>query len=304
LTIDKYYKKELLIKKNLNSLKISINLKDIKKYYIPLLNIINFYNSKKVLNVGISGAQGSGKTRLSKILKVLVENILKKKVLILSIDDFYHTKSDRQCLANNIHPLLKTRGVPGTHDIELLNQTINDVQNKAYKNLEIPVFSKFFDERMQKRIKISFIPDIVLLEGWCVKASPVPKKILINPINELEKNFDKDYVWRNYYNNQLKNNYKELFSKIDLNIFLKVPNFRRVFDWRKLQEIESPNSDYKKNEKVNDKKLKYFIMHYEKITKWMLKDMQKKSDICIMIDNKHRFSNIKFNRRFKKIYED
>ena len=34
-------------------------------------------------------------------------------------DDFYLTQAQRQDLAQQIHPLLKSRGVPGTHDVPL-----------------------------------------------------------------------------------------------------------------------------------------------------------------------------------------
>ena len=52
-----------------------------------------------------------------------------------------------------------------------------------------------------------------------------------------------------------------------------------------------------KNFEIEDDKLKIFIMHYEKLTKWMLKDMPQKTDVCLNIGNNHRFSGILFNRR-------
>lgn len=69
----------------------------------------------KPLVVGISGAQGSGKTTLCRFLEVLmVEH--NQRAATLSIDDLYLTRAERERLGREVHPLLATRGVPGTHD--------------------------------------------------------------------------------------------------------------------------------------------------------------------------------------------
>jgi len=225
LLLTQYIKKKKIIQKKLNFYNILLNDNEIKKYYLKIIKEINSYNYKNILKIGISGAQGSGKSRFSIILKILIESIINKKVLILSIDDFYLTLKEREKLSNNIHPLFITRGVPGTHDINLLNRIINNIELGNLKNIKIPIFSKNLDDRLKKTIKISYIPDIIIIEGWCINTSPLPRKILMKSINIIEKKFDKNYVWRQYYNNQLKNYYKDLFLKLNFNIFLKVPNY-------------------------------------------------------------------------------
>jgi len=47
-------------------------------------------------------------------------SILGDGVEVLSLDDFYLGHAARLQLARDIHPLLATRGVPGTHDIAFL----------------------------------------------------------------------------------------------------------------------------------------------------------------------------------------
>ena len=70
------------------------------------------------LVVGICGAQGSGKSTLTAVLRKLLE-MRGLRVASLSLDDLYLTRGERRELAARIHPLLATRGVPGTHDVEL-----------------------------------------------------------------------------------------------------------------------------------------------------------------------------------------
>ena len=233
---------------------------------------------------------------MSNLLKILIESLINKDVLILSIDDFYLTKKERIILSEKIHPLLITRGVPGTHDVNLLIKTIKKIQSKSNYKVTIPLFNKLLDDRLQKNKKTIKKPDIILLEGWCINASPIPLKILNNSINILEKRFDNKNSWREYYNCNLKKLYKDLFDLLDYSIYLKIPNYNKVFEWRKLQEKKNIKKQNVKNFEIEDDKLKIFIMHYEKLTKWMLKDMPEKTDVCLNVGNNHRFSGILFNR--------
>ena len=66
--------------------------------------------------VGLSGAQGSGKSTLAREASALLgERGL--RCTALSLDDFYLTRAERAVLAAQVHPLLKVRGPPGTHDV-------------------------------------------------------------------------------------------------------------------------------------------------------------------------------------------
>ena len=267
----------------------SAKIEDLKKIYIPLSYWIeNKYKKKrKTLFLGLSGGQGAGKTTVAGTLKIILNKFFKRRIHISSIDDFYKTLIERNKMSRKIHPLFKTRGVPGTHDINLLNRIINNIELGNLKNIKIPIFSKNLDDRLKKTIKISYIPDIIIIEGWCINTSPLPRKILMKSINIIEKKFDKNYVWRQYYNNQLKNYYKDLFLKLNFNIFLKVPNYKKIFKWKQLQEKK-----LSKNNIINQKKLKYFIMHYEKITKWMIKRMPLISNLVIFVDNDQKIKKI------------
>ena len=85
--------------------------------------------------MGFSGGQGSGKTTVTGILKIILEKFFKRRIHVSSIDDFYKTVEDRNKVSNEIHPLFKTRGVPGTHDIDLLKKFFNFIKKKNLKKL-------------------------------------------------------------------------------------------------------------------------------------------------------------------------
>ena len=193
-------------------------LVDAEKYFIPLVNlIINKTNQSETAPiVGISGAQGTGKTSLSELL----EKILKTKdlnVVKFSIDDFYLTKMERQSLAINVHPLLQTRGIPGTHDTVLLSEKLHQLakpNNNAI--IQVPRFNKASDDRCsEKEWQIIQPPaDLIIIEGWFVGAPPLDINSLEEPVNELEAAEDIDGKWRNFMTKQLEENYQSIFDQI------------------------------------------------------------------------------------------
>jgi len=97
-------------------------IKSLKKIYIPIsFWIENKYKKKgRTLILGLSGSQGSGKTTVTGILQIILKKFFKKNIYIISIDDFYKTLRDRNRMSQQKHSLFKTRGVPGTHDINLI----------------------------------------------------------------------------------------------------------------------------------------------------------------------------------------
>ena len=179
----------------------------ITKYILPIIDIIINSKNNKYL---ISGSQGVGKSTLSILLKLIIEKFYKKKVLLLSIDNYYLSKTKRIKLAKKIHPLLITRGVPGTHNIKKLKQHINQF-NKQKFPITTPNFDKIKDDISTKSKKINNA-QILLLEGWCCGSLPVEKKYLNQNINQLELKYDNNKVWRKYYNSMLKSEYRKVFN--------------------------------------------------------------------------------------------
>ena len=142
---------------------------------------------RRPLVVGISGAQGSGKTTLSAFLEAWLEREEGLSAATLSLDDCYLDNASRQALAAEVHPLLVTRGVPGTHDVELAASLL-DALTASTGEVRLPVFDKVRDDRAPEASwrRVRAPVDVVLFEGWCVGARPQPAAALAAPINELE----------------------------------------------------------------------------------------------------------------------
>ena len=267
-------------------------------FYLPISEMIykTYLKNNKTKVIGLTGGQGSGKSTISNILKIILKEIFNLETVIFSIDDFYKTLKERTIMSKKTSHLFLTRGVPGTHDTKMLFNCIKKLKGSKFKKTIIPKFNKAIDDRTLKNRwqKVTKKPNIVIFEGWCVGAEPQKNKDLLIPINELEKLDDPKKIWRKKVNQELRKDYKKIFRLIDKTIFLKVPSFKHVFKWRLLQEKKLRiTSNGKKT--MSDNQIKKFIMFYERLTKNMLKTLIYKADTVIKIDTKHRLKKIKFN---------
>ena len=279
--------------------KFSNKDKMLKVFLIPVCFwIAKKANNKKPYFVGLAGGQGTGKTTISSIIKIVLEKYFKLKVFKISIDDFYKTRKERILLSKNRHPLLLTRGVPGTHDIHLMINLFRKVKKNTFRPINIPKFDKSIDDRCKKNswFKLKKKPDILILEGWCVGAKPENSKSLKRPINVLEKNADNKKIWRSYVNNQLKLKYSKLFDQLDSLLYLKAKNFKLLKKWRLKQEKKlKMKSGTKKNSKImNEKEVETFMMTYQRITQNMFKYTPKYSSAVIDLNEKHQIKKVRF----------
>ena len=260
--------------------------KYISQYIAPIINNINTSKNKKFI---IAGSQGAGKSTLALLFKLALEKIYKKKVMLLSIDDYYLSKKKRIKLSKKIHPLLITRGVPGTHDIVALKNDIINFQQKKFP-ITTPTFNKLKDDVSIKK-KIIKNAEILLLEGWCCGTPSINKEYLFENINSLESKLDKNKKWRQFYNSQLKRDYKKVFSLFDQQIYIQPPSFNYIIKWRYAQEKNNALKSRKKDF-MSKNDLQAFIQHYEKLTKWMMKTMPAKADILIKIDGNQKIKKV------------
>ena len=235
---------------------------------------------KRPLVVGINGAQGSGKTTLCRFLEELLYQ-RRLRTMTLSLDDLYLTKAERLTLAQDEHPLFATRGVPGTHDVALGEAILDEL--RAGRTTTLPRFDKAADDRAAEG-KIAEGPvDVILFEGWCVGAVPQPAAALRDPVNRLEADEDPDGSWRREVNRRLATDYAELFARIDLLVMLKVESFEAVRANRRLQEQKLAARDPAGAALMDDTALDRFLMHYERLTRWMLQEMPTRADVLIPI---------------------
>jgi D-glycerate 3-kinase len=270
----------------------------LNNFYLPVCEKIyqDYKKNKKIKIIGLAGGQGAGKSTITQILKLILEIKYNLSVASFSIDDFYKTLNERTSLAKNVNKLFKTRGVPGTHDINLIQKIFISLNKKKFKPVLVPRFDKSKDDRFPKKYwqKVKQQPKIIIFEGWCVGARPQQNKNLLKPINILEKKHDLNLKWRLRVNIELKNTYKKIFSKINTLIFLKVPSFDCVYKWRLLQEKKLKLTS-KGKKTMSPLQVREFIMYYERITMHMLNDLQNKAHVVLYLDKQHRFNKIKFN---------
>lgn len=243
----------------------------ITQYYQPLADAIFDQHSKKsnTYFVGINGCQGSGKSTLTDYLASYLRTKYQVNVVIMSLDDFYLPSEKRKQLSQDIHPLLITRGVPGTHDITALKSVLAQLQNHEI-GFSIPRFNKATDEPYpeNKWTLIEKPVDIVLLEGWCWGVPPQTEDQLQSPVNELELQHDQHGLWRNYVNDQLKKNYQPLYQKMDFWLALQAPSFDCVYQWRLEQEqkLQARNVGIPNSKIMTPAQILNFTQHFQRLS--------------------------------------
>jgi D-glycerate 3-kinase len=258
-----------------------LDIEYIEKNYLKIL-----FKLKSKNKIMIAGSQGSGKSSLSKLIKLYLEKFYDKSVIIISMDDFYLSKKQRTQLSKNIHPLFLTRGVPGTHDLGLMNKKIKQILNKEFP-IYLPIFDKVSDTRKRTYKKV-LKADVIIFEGWCAGAQPVNQNYLQKNFNNLEKNKDKNFIWRNSYNKYL-NEYQKIFSKFNYIIYFQFNHWNHVVNWKYKQELELRD---KKKDLALKKYLKEFVQYYEKVSKWMHLKVPKYCNILIKLDAHQKIKSI------------
>ena len=271
--------------------------KMLRSYLIPLSFWIanKKKNKSKTLILGLSGGQGTGKTTITTIISIILRKYFNKKTFVISIDDFYKTIKERYKLSKNIHPLLQTRGVPGTHDVNIILNFFRKLNTNNFKPISLPKFDKSIDDRIKKNKwhKLKKKPDIVILEGWCVGAKPQTNKQLIKPVNLMEKNEDISAKWRKYVNFQLKTKYKKLYSQLKSVIYLKTPSFNLLRSWRIKQEKKLKTKKTINSKIMTNKEVIRFMMTYERLTLQMFKDMPKISKAVLSLNKLHQINDLR-----------
>jgi D-glycerate 3-kinase len=254
-------------------------------YYDALLNLADQVQVSKAFTISVGGAQGSGKSTVAELLAVLLDKVFGQSANVLSLDDFYKTKEERMIMAGEIHPLFLVRGVPGTHDMRLMNSVVEKLKSGEVTNH--PRFNKADDDRLADWETIG-LTDVLILEGWCWGARSQSEETLIAPVNDLERNKDVDGVWRREVNTALNSDdYQRAFDN-DLQVFLSVPNMEAVYRWRLQQEqgLQDGSSI------MDEAGIREFIMYYERITRAMLIDSPASADVTLFLNEAHQIESL------------
>ena len=258
-----------------------------KEWFHPLLTDISqrAQVSEGTQVVFINGSQGSGKSTLADYLCTSTAEQQGSQCVALSLDDFYLTREQRIELARDVHPLLATRGVPGTHDIPLAMATIKSLIMGQDETL-ITRFDKSTDDRypVQDCLTLSGPVGLIILEGWCVGATPQSDEALETAINRLEQQEDTQGLWRVYSNNALAGTYQRLFEMADSLVMLRAPSFDSIFKWRLEQErkMSMPLMD--------EAEILRFIQHYQRLTEHCLLEIPKRADHLFQLNSERQIS--------------
>ncbi len=242
------------------------------------------------LVIGLCGAQGSGKSTMARSLCSLLET-QGISCVVLSLDDLYLTHASRSLLAKRIHPLLATRGVPGTHDVQLGVELLEALRHS--RPVALPVFDKSADDRkpVDEWPRVQRPVQVVLFEGWCVGAVAQDDAALAQPANALERERDGEGRWRRFVNDALRSSYQILFGSIDALILLQAPSFDVVYEWRleqehKLQDRVAGAS--RATRVMNDEEVAEFISHFERLTRHILSEMPARADGVVRLNERRK----------------
>ena len=272
----------------------------IKSFLIPLCFWINKKAEKKrPYFVGLAGGQGTGKTTISSLIRIILTKYFKLNVFRISIDDFYKTRKERINLSRRVHPMLLTRGVPGTHDINLMLNFFRKSKSKQFKRLKLPKFNKALDDRLDKKkwYDLKKRPEVIIFEGWCVGAKPEKDNSLKKTINSIEKAKDQKQIWRKYVNHQLKTKYKNLYSQLNCLIYLKAKNFSLLQKWRLKQERKLWVKSKVKSKIMSRGDVINFMQTYQRITQNMLRYMPKYASIIFNLNSNHQIKSAVYKTR-------
>lgn len=265
----------------------------IRDHFLPLVDWVREQRRPgKTFTLGINGAQGTGKSTLADLIRRVLAERHRWNVALLSLDDVYLTRADRRELANTVHPLLITRGVPGTHDTGLLRDCLVRLPGlEKGETMALPRFDKATDDRRaaSEWPEIEGPVDLVILEGWCVGSMAADDASLAAPVNELEHVEDPAALWRTYANARLRDEYEPIFALLDALVFLQAPGFDVVLDWRLRQERQlRARASTDARGVMTDAQVTRFIQFYERITRMNLERLPAAADVVLEYDDAHR----------------
>ncbi|WP_093138597.1 kinase [Pseudoxanthomonas sp. GM95] len=235
---------------------------------------------------GLSALQGTGKSTFAGQLAKTAE-AAGLRTAVLSLDDFYLTRAERQTLARELHPLLATRGPPGTHDLPLALHTLQALREG--RPVKLPRFDKLADDRAPESQwpTLDAPAQLVIFEGWCLGTPAQELAALVAPINALERDEDREGLWRSTCNAALARDYPALWNTCDTLWFLQPPGFDNVVDWR-WQAEEQLKSAHPDQRGMSRPQLERFVQHYERVSRQALRTLPQRADRVIAVDAQRR----------------
>lgn len=180
--------------------------------------------------LGISCPQGGGKTTLTRFLKDMF-TVRGLHCVSASLDDFYWTHKDQRRLAERHHgnDLMEFRGMPGTHDMNLLLDTLHALRKG--EPADIPRYDKSAYRGRGDRVErgrwtaVDRDVKVAILEGWCLGFEPVDSKKMVTADQRLHPV------------NEYLRSYLCLKDLLDAMVVMQVDDVRWVYNWREESEM-------------------------------------------------------------------
>lgn len=235
--------------------------------------------------LAIAGPQGSGKSTLAAQI-VAACAARGRRAATSSLDDVYLDRPQRLALARDIHPLLATRGPPGTHDPALACRIVDDVL--AGRPTRLPRFDKATDRRLPPEAwpDVRGV-DLLVVEGWCLRVPPEGEAALAEPLNALEAREDPDGTWRRHCDRALATSYAPLWARLPRLVWLHPPSFDVVPDWR--WEQERALAAARPGAATLDRTgIGRFVQHFERITRQAMRTLPGLADVVVHLDARRR----------------
>lgn len=250
--------------------------------------------------IGICGAQGTGKSTLAEFLAAELNDVAAWSVAVLSMDDFYLSPAVRLQLSRTVHPLLATRGPPGTHDCEMMGDCLHRLRRLGDgESMTLPRFDKSRDDRAPAEAwpPVTGPLNAIILEGWCLGVPPQDAGELVTPVNDLEARHDGDARWRTYVNTRLGDEYAEVFSQLDRLIFLRTPDMNAVLRWRSEQESKLiANTSAGRPGIMDAPQLREFVQHCERLSRAAIARLPATADVTLVLEASHEVRESLYRR--------
>ncbi|WP_413677757.1 uridine kinase [Prochlorococcus sp. MIT 0916] len=204
-------------------------------FFSLLENYLNTIN--KPIIIGFSGLPGSGKSTLGFWIDSVARE-LSLDIKVISLDDFYLPGQEMDFVMKG-NPWNVPRGFPGSHSLDLLNQSLDKFLKTGV--LSSPVFDKSLrDGKGDRSGWCEFQSKVLILEGWFVGCAPVLDLSKFDDLDEDKfslslSNSEKDY--RTLIQESLLE-YSEIWKKFHKLWHLKSTDFDNTILWKTQQENE------------------------------------------------------------------
>ena len=255
---------------------------------LPLLSqaykFNNNFSDRKI--IGISALPGTGKTTLGKWLECTSLK-LNFKISVISIDDFYLPSNEMEIAIKN-NPWNVSRGFPGSHSINLMNETL--YKWKMDGQLNVPVFDKSLRNGLGDRSHWrEEKPDLLIIEGWFLGVKPLSLNlynddIVYPPLSSYES------FYRINIQENLKQ-YLDIWNLLDQVWHLKPLKFEYMNKWKSIQE---QNMFFKQGSSLKNKKLSDFLRMLSTSIPHKSFD-QINSDVLLLINQERKLISVSLN---------